>query len=60
MPRYMVMRGDKRYITEWVSFADNGDVAVVDLATNTVTKRIPVRIPAIVCAAVFLTQVAQY
>jgi YVTN family beta-propeller protein len=46
MPRYMVINGNKGYITEWVSFSGNGNVAVIDLASNTITKRIAVgRLP---------------
>lgn len=42
MPRFMVVSGNKGYITEWVSYNDKGNVAVVDLASNTITKKIPV------------------
>lgn len=43
LPRYFEALDDnKGYVTEWVSFAGNGRVAVVDLATLTVTKTIEV------------------
>ena len=42
LPRYMVVANNKGYVTEWVSFSGNGRVAVIDLATNAVTKTIAV------------------
>ncbi|GAB1856574.1 hypothetical protein MHTCC0001_14090 [Flavobacteriaceae bacterium MHTCC 0001] len=43
-PRYMVVSGDKGYITNWGSTADDTDdfIAVVDLSTYTVEKTISV------------------
>lgn len=43
MPRYFAVLNDtKGYVTEWVGYSGNGRVAVVDLATLTVTKTIEV------------------
>ncbi|HPT01192.1 MAG TPA: hypothetical protein PLJ84_01225 [Bacteroidales bacterium] len=42
-PRYfMAVSNSKGYVTDWAGNVD-GDVAVVDLASNTVTKTIPVK-----------------
>lgn len=40
LPRYMVAYRGKAYITEWVSFTDNGRVSVVDLDTYEVEETI--------------------
>lgn len=42
LPRYLVTKGNKAYISEWVGFSGNGRVAVVNLANYTVTKTISV------------------
>ena len=42
LPRYFVASSNKGYVTEWVSFSGNGQVSVIDLTTNTVTKTIAV------------------
>jgi YVTN family beta-propeller protein len=42
LPRYFTGHNNKGYVTEWVGFSGNGRVALIDLATNTVTKTIPV------------------
>ncbi|MFT2007324.1 DUF5074 domain-containing protein [Pontibacter sp. 13R65] len=43
MPRYFAaLDNQKAYVTEWVSFDNNGRVAVIDLNTLTVTKTIEV------------------
>lgn len=43
LPRYLVKgSGNTAYLTEWVSFAGNGRVDVIDLSTNTLTKTIEV------------------
>jgi YVTN family beta-propeller protein len=40
LPRYMVVKDDKAYVTEWINFGVNGQVSVVDLSTYTVTDSI--------------------
>lgn len=39
-PRYMVCSGNTGYVSEWGATASDGSVAVVDLVTRTVTRRI--------------------
>jgi len=42
-PRYIAFHGDKAYVTNWGDGASTTDdyVAVIDLATNTITRNIP-------------------
>jgi len=40
LPRYVTVDGDLAYITEWVSFTDDGRVSVVDLNTHQVIDKI--------------------
>ena len=43
LPRYLTVANNKGYVTETVSYAvANGQVSVIDLNTNTITKVIPV------------------
>ena len=42
IPRYFIVSGTKGYLTDYVTYSGNGQVAVIDLNTNTVTKTIPV------------------
>lgn len=45
MPRYFAGLDDnKAYVTEWVTYDGNGRVAVIDLATRTISKTITVGI----------------
>lgn len=44
LPRYIVVSNGKGYVSQTVSFGGNGKIAVVDLATNKVTKNIEVGI----------------
>jgi YVTN family beta-propeller protein len=40
LPRYFVVHAGKGYLTEWVSFSEQGRVAVVDLNSRTIATRI--------------------
>ncbi|MCX7743228.1 MAG: hypothetical protein N2167_01550 [Flavobacteriales bacterium] len=42
LPRYMVFRGDRGYLTEWQSFITNGKVSVINPNNNSVVKQINV------------------
>jgi DNA-binding beta-propeller fold protein YncE len=42
LPRYIAISGDKGYLTEWVSFTDQGRVTIFDLATGNIDSRITV------------------
>ncbi len=41
LPRYMAVRGNKGFVTEWVSFSGNGRVAVINLSTGAIEKTLP-------------------
>lgn len=40
-PRYMVASGGKAYVSEWGQNNENGGIAVIDLSTLNISKRIP-------------------
>jgi YVTN family beta-propeller protein len=40
LPRYFAATGTKGYVTEWVGFSGNGNVKVIDLTTNSISKTI--------------------
>lgn len=42
MPRYMVSYNGKGYISEWVSFAGNGKIKVINLSSNTIIDSVNV------------------
>jgi YVTN family beta-propeller protein len=46
LPRYMIARNGKGYVSEWVSFSSKGRISVIDLASNALLKTIEVgRLP---------------
>lgn len=42
LPRYMTVANGKGYLTEWVSFSDQGRLSIVDLATGNIDGSITV------------------
>jgi YVTN family beta-propeller protein len=42
LPRFLLTRGNKAYVSEWVGFSGNGRVSVINLVNNSISKSIPV------------------